>query len=132
MKSLSKHTTTRPALAAAAVLAFAAGCGGDDRLSKDESAEAGRLDCIEPHADTEEAINSFVRAARAPGRRARERRGTDRPHRGRDGRRGRAPGDAPRTRHSREAGLAARAGTIAIADRLGRVTSTSRGSCRSA
>lgn len=41
MKSLSKHTTTRPALSAVvAAVALAAGCGGDERLSKDETAKA--------------------------------------------------------------------------------------------
>lgn len=42
MKTLSQHTTTRAALAVAvavASLALAAGCGGDDRLSKDETAQ---------------------------------------------------------------------------------------------
>jgi hypothetical protein len=41
MKTLPRHTITRPALAAlAAAVALAAGCGGDDdRLSKDETAK---------------------------------------------------------------------------------------------
>lgn len=113
MKNLSKHTIRRPALAAAvAALAFGAGCGSDDRLSKDETAkevngavqtvngefqqvfkllgrreegervprpvrerlkraamverrEAGELDAIEPFAESEDAVDSFARAARS-------------------------------------------------------------------
>lgn len=40
MKRLSKHTTTRSTLAAVlAASALATGCGGEDRLSKDETAK---------------------------------------------------------------------------------------------
>lgn len=113
MKNLSKDTIRRPALAAVvASLAFGAGCGGEDRLSKDETAkevngavqtvsdefrqvfkllgrrdegervprevrerlktaamierrEADELDAIEPSAEAEEAVDSFIRAARS-------------------------------------------------------------------
>jgi hypothetical protein len=112
MRTQPKHTPARPAFAAAVVaLLLGAGCGGDDRLSKDETAkalngavqtvngefqqvfellgrreegervprpvrdrlrngatvelrEAGELDAIEPSAEAEESVDSFVRAAR--------------------------------------------------------------------